>query len=63
MGAIENYNCEGMCQHETCQEKYTHIIWLKMNDFRFSQLFCKEHNDEFELMLIDKRIEVKENGS
>ena len=63
MAKIDNYNCEGMCQEECCDAKYTHIIWMTMSGFKFCQLFCEKHYDEMVLQLIDKKIEVEKNGS
>ena len=59
MGIIDNFNCEGICQEAYCNNKYTHILWLTMDEFKFSVLFCEKHYDEIVLKLIDKKIEVQ----
>lgn len=46
MGLIENFNCEGLCQEEYCQEKYTYVFWFSINGFRFGALLCERHYND-----------------
>jgi hypothetical protein len=47
VGAIENFNCEGKCQEECCDEKYTHFQKIKVHGMFFIILFCEKHWGEF----------------
>lgn len=57
MEKIENYNCEGLCQQETCDKKYTQYAIVKINGMDIHLAFCDEHAREFEIrgVLSEKR--------
>jgi hypothetical protein len=48
MAKIENFNCEGLCQNQFCDCKYTHSILLKVKDIEFFVLLCEEHYNELQ---------------
>lgn len=48
MEKIQNYNCEGLCVEENCDEKYTHFCKKKVNGIKVILAFCRKHAEEFE---------------
>jgi hypothetical protein len=48
MNNIENYNCEGMCVEETCNNRYTKHTSLKLNGMKVHILLCEKHAEQFE---------------
>ncbi len=58
MGEIKNYNFDGKCQEEYCDEDYTHCEWIEIYGLNFMILFCEKHWDKF----INAYLEAK-NGN
>jgi len=48
MSKIDNFNCEGMCQEQCCNEKYTHFLMVEIDGMVFSILLCEKHHEQLE---------------
>jgi len=57
MEKIINYNFEKLCNN-----KYTHIIRVKINDIKFIIPICKKHAKEYKNKLInDNKLKIEKD--
>ncbi len=48
MNEIENYNCQGLCVQQFCNERYTHMTTIKLYELDLVLGMCKKHAEEFD---------------
>lgn len=58
MGKIEKFNCEGLCQQQYCDQKYTHVLQFELEGFVFNLMLCEKHHDAMNKILELRRTNV-----
>ncbi len=48
MDKIVNYNCEGLCVHRYCDNRYTHVIYTEIYGLPVALAFCEKHAEEID---------------
>ena len=60
MELIRNNNCEDMCDHAYCSEKYTHFEKLFLNGMEIIITLCEKHAEEFDTNTLNAMREIRQ---
>lgn len=55
MEEIKVFNCELMCQHQFCGQRYTHYEKIMKNGLPILVSLCKEHAEKWEDNYFEQR--------